>query len=694
MSHIVVIRRHFLLGILVLTMLVSAACGAPAASEEAAQPAEAVAPAPTAAAEAEVSTSGYSESPVLAAMVAAGELPPVEERLPENPYVNVDQPVIGTYSDSVLALPHESDLDIPVNYWVTGQYNRSVVFWQEQMVQWKVDAQLANPVGIHKDLTIEPNLAESWEISNDGKEVTFHLRKGIRWSDGELFTTDDIMFTWNDVLRGGVIVSTQIPNFEGLFFAEGGFLGEAGGLPELEKIDDYTFKVIMQNSFPDIVPLFFSPAGWPSVPIPWLPKHEMEKLHPKYNPDATMDDWNSARFPRDRPAVLSPWVPTEVVGDKIIFERNPYYWKVDAEGQQLPYFDTIVMKYATNGSDIALGLASNELWGDYTKASTQEAGVIRQNEEKGNYTLISHDRVGIYQGLRLNLDTPDDSLRALFQDPQFTAALSLGLDTDAMAEHTCLVCPAYKPLHSSAMIAAYPQYAESLVESFDREAAQAKLDELGLLDNDGDGYREFPTGSPRAGENISWSIVAPSHDWMRVRWMEGAGEQFNQMGFEVNINPMNEVVMNETLTVPGLYDMRANSSFLWGGWTNQATFESALRNGAGLFPANDGGPNPMLPRTGSTELFDWQLEGIAIRDAYFADDLDLETAMDQFVAWGATNAPRQAFARGGVRGTVVVDNLIENNPVVYVPELNEGGIMRGSWDQYIAMRMWQWYEKE
>jgi hypothetical protein len=102
----------------------------------------------------------------------------------------------------------------------------------------------------------------------------------------------------------------------------------------------------------------------------------------------------------------------------------------------------------------------------------------------------------------------------------------------------------------------------------------------------------------------------------------------------------------------------------------------------------------MLPRTGSTELFDWQLEGIAIRDAYFADDLDLETAMDQFVAWGATNAPRQAFARGGVRGTVVVDNLIENNPVVYVPELNEGGIMRGSWDQYIAMRMWQWYEKE
>ena len=634
----------------------------------------------------------YSESPMLAAQVAAGELPPVEERLPPNPYVNVDAPEIGTYTTTVMTLPHESDLDLPVNYFVTGQHARSVLHWQEQLVQWKVDETIGHPAGIHPDISIEPNLAESWEISEDGKEVIFHLRPGVKWSDGVEFTVDDIMFTWDDVVRGGVIASTQIPNIEGFYFAEGGILSGAGGVPEFEKIDKYTFKVTMKNSYPEIVPMFFSPAIWPSISIPWLPKHQMEKLHPKYNSEATMEDWNSARFPRDRPPVLSAFQPTGVVGDKLIFERNPYYWKVDAEGQQLPYFDTVVMKYQTNGSDIALGLASNELWGDFTKASTQEAGVIRQNEERGNYSLLPLSKVGIYQGLRLNLDTPRDGLRELFQNPDFTMALSTGLDTDAMGMHTCIVCPAHKPLHSPSMLAAYPQYADSHVETFDRDAALAVFDELGLMDSDGDGYREYPAGSPQAGETIEWLIVAPSHDWMRVRWIEGAGEQLNQMGFKVAVNPMNEVVMNETLVVTGEYDMRGNSSFLWGGWTNQGGFESTLRTGGGLYPENEGGPNPMLPRTKSMELFDWQVEGMKIRDAYFAGDLDLETAMDQFVAWGAANAPRQAFARGGVTETVVVDNTLGNVPYFYVPELRTGGIMRQSWDQYIAMRMWQWFE--
>ena len=130
----------------------------------------------------------YSESPMLAAQVAAGELPPVEERLPPNPYVNVDAPEIGTYTTTVMTLPHESDLDLPVNYFVTGQHARSVLHWQEQLVQWKVDETIGHPAGIHPDISIEPNLAESWEISEDGKEVIFHLRQGVKWSDGVEFT--------------------------------------------------------------------------------------------------------------------------------------------------------------------------------------------------------------------------------------------------------------------------------------------------------------------------------------------------------------------------------------------------------------------------------------------------------------------------------------------------------------------------
>ena len=249
----------------------------------------------------------YSESPVLAAQVAAGELPPVEERLPPNPYVNAEAPEIGTYTETVMTLPHESDLDLPVNYWVTGQYARSVLHWQEQLVQWKVDETIGHPSGIHKDISIEPNLAESWEISADGKEVTFHLRQGVKWSDGVEFTVDDIMFTWDDVVRGGVIASTQIPNIEGLYFADGGPLAGAGGVPEFEKIDKYTFKVKMQNSYPEIVPMFFSPPSGRRSPFPGCPSTRWRSCIPS---TTRKPPWRTGTRPAFRVIVRRSSVPS------------------------------------------------------------------------------------------------------------------------------------------------------------------------------------------------------------------------------------------------------------------------------------------------------------------------------------------------------------------------------------------------
>ena len=692
-------RRSFLISLLAIALIaVLAACGTPAPAPEAPAVEEPAAEAPAAeepaaeepaAEEPAAPTSKYQESPSMAALVEAGELPPVDERLPENPYVNVDQPEIGEYTDVVVTLPHESELDLAVNQYASAG-NRSTSFWNEQMVQWKLDASLQAMVG-DTTVNIEPNLAEKWEISDDGKEVTFYLRKGVKWSDGVPFTVDDILFTWDDVVNNDAIVSNAASQIRGLF-EEGGQHAAAGGIPEFQKIDDYTFKVVMQGSYPDIVSQFFCTRPWPQQ-ITWVPKHELTKVHPSYTDGATMEDWNSARFPRDKPAVLTPWVPVEVVGDKIVFERNPYYWKVDAEGNQLPYIDTIVNKYATKGSEIALGLASNELWGDFTKATTQEAGVLKQNEELGNYSLLPFSKLNVLMGLQLNLDTPDDSLRALFQDYEFVKALNLGLDKDRMGAHTCLVCPAYPELHSEAMLKAYPQYAGQALEGFDRDAAQAKFDELGLVDSDGDGFREYPEGTPKAGEPIGWMIVAPVHDWMRARWIEDAGEQFSEMGFQVAINPMDESVMNEALVNNGEYEMKCNTSQTWGRWTDQASFEAALLTGQGHYPEKEGDPNPLLVRTKSPELWDWQLEGMAIRDAYLAGETDLETAMDQFVAWGQANARRWAFARGGVTEMVVVDNGLGNVPFIYIPELTENGILEQSWDTYVAMRMWQWFVK-
>ncbi len=382
-----------------------------------------------------------TEAPMLADMVKQGRLPPLTERIPATPFINNTAPDIGKYS-AVCTLPHESTLDIPVNFWITGEYSRTTHIWNESLTQFGAD-ETHTEIGASGTTTIEPNLAESWTWSADGKEITFNLRKGVRWSDGEPFTVDDILFTWNDVAMSDAIISPQVTGRKPQFEATG-YHYRAGGVPVFSKVDDYTLRVTFKNPYPESLAMFFSQNAYYGLYI--LPKHQMAALHPGLNKNATMEQWNGARFPKDKPPVLMPWIPSGIVGDKLFCERNPYYWKVDPAGQQLPYFDRFVFKRATTGSEVAMGLISGELDGDFTKAVAQEAATVKRYESQTGVRLLQWDfpKAWYGQGLMINLDTPKNGLRALFQNDKFVQALHLGLDTDSMGLKTCAVCPAWK----------------------------------------------------------------------------------------------------------------------------------------------------------------------------------------------------------------------------------------------------------
>ncbi|NJN82778.1 MAG: hypothetical protein HC802_11225 [Caldilineaceae bacterium] len=255
-------RFNWSLSILIMFSMLIAACGGEGAPPVG--PAAAATEAPTAEAadddgdaSAEMPSDGNpNESPMLWAAVASGELPSLEERLPVNPLVVEPLSEIGSYggtlrhgSAGLFAYIHEN-------------------LTRESLTRW--EAPLAN---VGPPL---PNLAESWEANEDGTEVIVHLREGIKWSDGELFTSEDIEFYWYDVMLDEN-ATESLPN---ILFVE----GEA---PVLEVIDDFTIKF----TYPK--PYYFFAEGMATLSeIAW-PKHYMSEFHPKYNDQATYEDLNA-----------------------------------------------------------------------------------------------------------------------------------------------------------------------------------------------------------------------------------------------------------------------------------------------------------------------------------------------------------------------------------------------------------------
>jgi ABC-type transport system substrate-binding protein len=254
------------------------------------------------------------EAPQLAEMVENGELPPVEERLPENPLVVEPVERMGIYGGTW----NRADPD-------PASWAFSSVSGMENLMWWD-----------RRGREVIPNVAESFEINEEGTEYTFRLRKGMKWSDGEPFTADDIIFWYEDIVRNEELSPEGLPRI--LTLAQ-------RGVETVEKVDDYAVRFV----FPVPNGLFLQRLASPyGAEITNAPRHYLERFHKKYNPDVEAlveeegaDDWIALFGSKasDNPELptLAPWrIVTLGEGGRSTAERNPYYWKVDPEGSQLP----------------------------------------------------------------------------------------------------------------------------------------------------------------------------------------------------------------------------------------------------------------------------------------------------------------------------------------------------------------------
>ena len=405
----------------------------------------------------------YNEAPMLAKLVKQGKLPPVEERLPENPLV-LNPPEIGKYGGTL----NRVWLGFSDKWGVEKLTGESLVEWSEDGSR------------------IIPCVVTDAQISNEGRVYTYHIRKGIKWSDGHPFTTEDILFYWEDIQ-----FNTEILNVPGFQYRSGDEYGK------LKVLDEHTFQITFKEPH-----LFFHTMIANYLGFTSYPKHYLKQFHPKYTSidelkkkakKAGFDTWLQLWSAKSSSSgqgwfVSNPEHPTlfaykvtRATPERLVHTRNPYYWKVDSAGNQLPYIDEIVHTLTEDTTMLNLKAAAGEVDFQGRRLSPNNLPTFMANAEKNNFDVALYDtHIGALPGIFINQTVEDLTLRKIFQDVRFRQALSVAINREEANElvTTGLLTPRQASSASNSIFHR-DKWANNYAQ-YDVKLANRLLDEMGL----------------------------------------------------------------------------------------------------------------------------------------------------------------------------------------------------------------------
>jgi peptide/nickel transport system substrate-binding protein len=420
-----------------------------------------------------VESYGLLEAPELSAMVKAGTLDPLQARIPKNPYVQDVVDGIGKYGGTM----HRAWTG-PGDKWGAAKLS------EEFLVKLSLDGG-----------GVEPNLAESYDISDDAKTFTFHLREGARWSDGDPFDADDIIFNWEEVILTEIIKPIQ-----NCFYVD-------GELCSVEKVDQYTVKV----TFPKPSPMFLTNLIF-QVREFYTPSHYARTILPQFiGEDEAQRIATEAGYPdykafikqklyyfwiqEDVPTMRAWYPANENTSSRWVMKRNPYFWKIDPVGKQLPYIDEIVHELVEDKAAVNLMAYAGELDMQSRHIDINQITMLLDNASNGGYRLARNlQPMGSETTFYPNQYVKDPVLRSIYRDKRFRRALSLGLDRDVINEI------AYNGMRQPRQASLAPgmiYFSESWESAYvkrDVEAANSLLDQMGLIWKSGEKFRSRPDG--------------------------------------------------------------------------------------------------------------------------------------------------------------------------------------------------------
>ncbi|MBL8698213.1 MAG: ABC transporter substrate-binding protein, partial [Alphaproteobacteria bacterium] len=460
------------------------------------------------------------EAPDLVKLAADGKLPKLADRLPADPLViKVDK--VGRYGGSLRrGLRGSADHNGILR--MVG--NQGLVRWNLAFTE------------------VLPNVAAKWDVNADSSEFTFHLRKGMKWSDGKPFTADDIVFSIEDCAKNTELYkSTPSPLV-------------IGGKPcTVTKIDESTVRFSFAGPYALFLEMMATPLGQhPTL----FPKHYGSQFHPKYNPNvgdlvkaANLSDWPSlfrarlgdieipSRWSNPEKPTIDPWVIREPYtggATRVVMERNPYFWQVDHEGNQLPYIDRVAFGISQDVESLMLDAISGRLdIQDRHIDTLQNKPTLSQNMQKGGYRLVelvasSAQQVQIY----LNMTHKDAKLREMFANKEFRQALSLGINRKEIID---IVYLGQSEPYQTGPRPGHPWFHEKLARQFtehDPKQAGAILDRLGYNRKDSQGFRLRPDG-----QKVFFAVdIIPTLYPDAVDTLELVKRHWADIGVDIKIN--------------------------------------------------------------------------------------------------------------------------------------------------------------
>jgi len=423
------------------------------------------------------------EAPMLSDAAKAGTIPALEERLPKNPLVIRAGVVLS-----------EDELDFEIGKFggrlrtvrANPNWNPDVFVMNNEPVVWGPGILGENVTG---------NIFESFEVSGDSKTFTFHMREGLKWSDGEPVTTEDVAFAYEDVLMNEDL-SPAFPSW----LRSGNV---ATGEPmKLEVLDEYTFRASFDQLYGGFI-VQLAIVGWRGYTDFVKPKHYVKQFHTTYTKledlepliqqeELAKGEWWALFHQKDHtnwertnstsidfPSV-TPWLMVEETPVAITYERNPYYFKLDEEGKQLPYIDTVYDKLVENVESIVMSVLAGEVDFLYEAGAMPSVPVYKENEEKGGYNTVilrSHtEPATVY----FNMTFEDDTWRQVVRDVRFRQAMNMSLNRKEIIDSVWLGFGAELP--------------EYIPSEYDPDKAEQLLDEIGLDKRDAEGFRLGPDG--------------------------------------------------------------------------------------------------------------------------------------------------------------------------------------------------------
>lgn len=454
----------------------------------------------------QTASSAQAEPPVIAERVAAGKLPPMAERLPETPRV------IEMSGDNS-----------------NGEYGGELrmLMGKAKDIRQMTIYGYARLVGYDSQQQLQPDILESFDVQ-DGRIFTFVLRKGHKWSDGHPFTTESFRYFWEDIILNDELAEGRMSSA----------LTVDNKLPTFEIIDELTVRYTWESANPYFLPAI---AG-PNPLYLYKPGHYLKQFHKKYIGEQAMEEmvkakdkrnWMAIHHGKDRPykqnnpkmPSLQPWRnTTKPPADRFVFERNPFFHRVDTTGKQLPYIDTVTVGIASNKLIAAkAGAGESDLQARYIRLDNFP--YLKKGEKTHPFKVsLWSTAKGSQLALYPNLNTKHPEWRKLLRNTDFRRALSLALNRNqinkvvyyGLAKPSNDTVVAESPLYK-------PEYASRWVD-FDLDAANKLLDGLGLTERDDRGIRLLPNGEPMelpiqtAGESTEQTdVLALIHDtWLKA----------------------------------------------------------------------------------------------------------------------------------------------------------------------------------